>query len=149
MDSRNVAALGAGQQPTTVTAGAGVSVPTTGAPSRYPWQLVGLLWMVAFLNNADRAVIVAVMPQLRTQFQLGATQLALISSVFFWIYAIAAFLSGRLGDSGRRSRIVIAGLAFWSVPRASHRYPPALSCSLPCAAWSHSVSQPTILRRQH
>ena len=115
MDSRNVAALGAGQQPTTVTAGAGVPVPTTAAPSRYPWQLVGLLWMVAFLNNADRAVIVAVMPQLRTQFQLGATQLALISSVFFWIYAIAAFLSGRLGDSGRRSRIVIAGLAFWSV----------------------------------
>jgi MFS family permease len=35
--------------------------------------------------------------------------------VFFWIYAIAAFLSGRLGDTGRRSRIVIAGLAFWSI----------------------------------
>ena len=60
MDRRDVAALGAGQQPTTVTAGAGVPVPTTAAPSRYPWQLVGLLWMVAFLNNADRAVIVAV-----------------------------------------------------------------------------------------
>ncbi|MDB6160976.1 MAG: transporter [Gammaproteobacteria bacterium] len=116
MDSGDVAALGAGRQPDTVTsANASVSIPTAAAPSRYPWQLVGLLWMVAFLNNADRAVIVAVMPQLRTEFQLTATQLALISSVFFWIYAIAAFLSGRLGDTGRRSRIVIAGLAFWSI----------------------------------
>ena len=62
MDSRDVAALGAGQRPATVIAGASVSIPTDAAPSRYPWQLVGLLWMVAFLNNADRAVIVAVMP---------------------------------------------------------------------------------------
>ena len=67
----------------------------------YPWQLVGLLWMVAFLNSADRSVIFAVMPQLRSEFQLTDTQLALISSVFFWIYAVAAFLSGRLSDTGR------------------------------------------------
>ncbi|MEA3181216.1 MAG: transporter, family, hexuronate transporter [Gammaproteobacteria bacterium] len=71
--------------------------------------------MVAFLNSADRSVIFAVMPQLRTEFQLTATQLALISSVFFWIYAIAAFLSGRLSDTGRRSRVVVGGLMFWSV----------------------------------
>jgi MFS family permease len=116
VDRCDVAALGAGRPPNAVTsANASVSIPTVAAPSRYPWQLVGLLWMVAFLNNADRAVIVAVMPQLRTEFQLTATQLALISSVFFWIYAIAAFFSGRLGDTGRRSRIVVAGLAFWSI----------------------------------
>jgi len=48
----------------------------------YPWQLIGLLWMVAFLNSADRSVLFAVMPQLRTQFELTDTQLALISSVF-------------------------------------------------------------------
>jgi MFS family permease len=71
--------------------------------------------MVAFLNSADRSVIFAVMPQLRTEFQLTATQLALISSVFFWIYAFAAFLSGRLSDTGRRSRVVAGGLMFWSV----------------------------------
>jgi MFS family permease len=95
-------------------------VATLGARRRfrsvsYPWQLVGLLWMVAFLNSADRSVIFAVMPQLRTEFHLTDTQLALISSVFFWIYAIAAFLSGRLSDKARRSTVVIGGLAFWSV----------------------------------
>ena len=81
----------------------------------YPWQLIGLLWMVAFLNSADRSVLFAVMPQLRTQFELTDTQLALISSVFFWIYAIAAFLFGRLSDTARRSTVVVGGLAFWSV----------------------------------
>jgi MFS family permease len=91
-------------------------LPEPGAKlSRYPWVLIGLLWMVAFLNAADRSIIIAVMPQLRAEFGLTPTQLALISSVFFWIYAFAAFLSGRLGDSARRSRVIIAGLAFWSV----------------------------------
>lgn len=85
------------------------------ATSRYPWILVGLLWLVAFLNSADRTIVIAVMPQLRTEFGLSQTQLALVSSAFFWIYAVAAFLSGRLGDRAPRSRVILYGLAFWSV----------------------------------
>lgn len=90
------------------------------APARhgilsYPWLLIGLLWMVAFLNAADRAILFTVMPQLRQEFGLTDYQLALLNSVFFWIYAVAAFLSGMLGDRVRRSRIVIYGLVFWSL----------------------------------
>lgn len=83
--------------------------------SRYPWFLIGLLWVVSFLNAADRSVIVAVMPSIRDEFQLSPTQLALVPAVFFWFYAGAALFSGRLGDSARRTRIVIYGLAFWSI----------------------------------
>jgi MFS family permease len=86
-----------------------------GSVARYPWLLICMLWMVAFLNAADRSIVIAVMPSLRTEFGLTPTQLALISSVFFWIYAFAAFLSGRLGDSARRSQVIIWGLTFWSV----------------------------------
>src|SRR5688572_16950239 len=81
----------------------------------YPWILIGLLWCVAFLNAADRSILIAVMPQLREQFGLTQTELALLSSVFFWIYAVTAFLAGRLGDSARRTRVIIYGLIFWSV----------------------------------
>jgi MFS family permease len=81
----------------------------------YPWVLIGLLWLVAFLNAADRSILIAVMPQLRTDFGLTATQLALLNSVFFWIYAVTAFLAGRLGDSVRRTRVILYGLIFWSV----------------------------------
>jgi len=83
--------------------------------SNYPWLLIGLLWLVAFLNAADRSILVAVMPQLRSEFGLSATELALLNSVFFWIYAVTAFLAGRLGDSARRTRVIIYGLIFWSV----------------------------------
>ncbi len=85
------------------------------ASPRYPWVLIGLLWMVEFLNAADRSILFTVMPQLKTEFGLTATQLALLNSVFFWIYAVAAFLSGSLGDRSRRSRVIIYGLLFWSV----------------------------------
>jgi sugar phosphate permease len=83
--------------------------------SRYPWLLIGLLWGVAFLISAGRSTLIAVMPQLRDEFALSATQLALINSASFWIYALGAFLFGRLGDGTHRSRLIIGGLAFWGV----------------------------------
>lgn len=92
-----------------------LTATTATATSRYPWILIGLLWVVAFLNSADRTIVIAVMPQLRTEFGLSPTQLALVTSAFFWIYAIAAFLSGRLGDRAPRSRVIFYGLAFWSI----------------------------------
>jgi MFS family permease len=89
--------------------------PKAAAVSRYPWILLALLWSVAFLNSADRTILIAVMPQIRAQFGLSPTQLALISSSFFWIYAIAAFFSGRMGDRASRSKVILYGLVFWSV----------------------------------
>lgn len=83
--------------------------------SDYPWILIGLLWLVAFLNAADRSILIAVMPSIKAEFGLDNTQLALLNSLFFWIYAVCAFLSGRMGDSMRRSRIIIYGLIFWSM----------------------------------
>ena len=83
--------------------------------SNYPWLLIGMLWMVAFLNASDRSILVAVMPQLRQEFGLTPEQLALINSTFFWVYAVAAFVFGRLGDGTRRSWVIMGGLAFWSV----------------------------------
>ena len=87
------------------------SRPATG---RYPWVLIGILWVVSFLNAADRSLLIAVMPQIRSAFALDAMQLALISSALYWTYAVAAFLFGRLGDTSRRSRVIIGGLVFWS-----------------------------------
>ncbi|MFM5948799.1 MAG: MFS transporter [Novosphingobium sp.] len=92
-----------------------MTASVSAALSRYPWMLIGLLWLVAFLNAADRSIIVAVMPSLRDEFGLSNTSLAVLNSLFFWVYAVAAFVSGRMGDSVRRTRIIIYGLIFWSV----------------------------------
>lgn len=80
-----------------------------------PWTLVALLWTAAFLNSAGRQILITVLPQIRAEFVLSATQLALINSVGFWIYAVCALIFGRLGDATRRSRLIAGGLAFWAV----------------------------------
>lgn len=85
------------------------------AAARYPWVLIGILWIVSFLNAADRSLLIAVMPQIRSAFALDPMQLALINSALYWTYAVAAFLFGRLGDTSRRSRVIIGGLVFWSI----------------------------------
>jgi MFS family permease len=79
------------------------------------WTLVALLWTAAFLNSAGRQILITVLPQVREEFGLSATQLALINSVGFWIYAVSALIFGRLGDATHRSRLIAGGLAFWAV----------------------------------
>ncbi|MBS0255147.1 MAG: MFS transporter [Proteobacteria bacterium] len=80
----------------------------------YPWLLVGLLWMVSFLNSADRAIFNAVKPLLRQGFHVTDVQLGAIDTAFFWTYAVCAFLFGRAGDSVRRRHMILFGLTFWS-----------------------------------
>jgi MFS family permease len=84
-------------------------------PRRYPWILIALLWLVAFLNAADRNILIAVLAQLKPEFGLSNSQLALLGSVFFWVYAVGAFVAGRIGDSVRRTRVILYGLIFWSL----------------------------------
>ena len=44
--------------------------PSAAIRPRYPWVLIGLLWVVAFLNAADRNILVAVLPDLEREFGL-------------------------------------------------------------------------------
>ena len=81
----------------------------------YPWLLVGLLWMVSFLNSADRAIFNAVKPLLSQGFHVSDVQLGAIDTAFFWTYAVCAFLFGRAGDSVRRRNMILFGLTFWSI----------------------------------
>lgn len=85
------------------------------ASAHYPWILIGLLWMVSFLNSADRAILNAVKPLLRDTFAITDIQLGVVDTVFFWTYAVCAFLFGRIGDSVRRRNMVLFGLLFWSM----------------------------------
>jgi MFS family permease len=87
--------------------------------NRYPWLLIGLLWLVAFLNSADRNILIAVLAELKPEFGLTNSQLALLGSVFFWVYAVGAFVAGRIGDSVRRTRVILYGLIFWSLATGS------------------------------
>ncbi|MBW8812276.1 MAG: MFS transporter [Caulobacterales bacterium] len=86
-----------------------------GSVGNYAWMAVGLLWICAFLNSSDRSLIVGVMPAIREEFHLSNTQLALPTTIFFWVYAGAVFLTSRFGDKLARSQVITWGLVFWSL----------------------------------
>jgi len=80
----------------------------------YPWVVVGLFWFVFFLNQADRQVIFSVFPLVKAEMRLTDTELGVIGSAFFWVYAVLVPVAGGLGDIFSPKWIVIGSLAVWS-----------------------------------
>ena len=66
----------------------------------HPWVLVAFLWVVALLNYIDRQVIFSVFPLVGAELNLSNSQLGLLSSSFFWVYAILSPFAGFLADRG-------------------------------------------------
>jgi MFS family permease len=73
-----------------------------------------MLWVVGFLNYADRQAIFSVFPLLETRLHLSLTELGLIGSSFAWAYGLAAPFAGYAVDRIRRTTAILAGLQFWS-----------------------------------
>jgi MFS family permease len=82
---------------------------------RYKWELVGLLWLAYFFNQADRAIYNVVLPQLKTELGLSDIQAGLVASIFLWTYAVFVPIAGWLGDVFHRKSIIFWSLLFWSV----------------------------------
>jgi predicted MFS family arabinose efflux permease len=90
------------------------------SPSRqleesYKWQVVALLWLVFFLNQAARQALFSVFPLMQRELGLNDTQLGLLGSSFHWVYAVLVPVAGLLGDSTNRKRLILLALLVWSV----------------------------------
>jgi MFS family permease len=102
-----------------------IPAPPTRRAAR--WALA-ILTLINLLNYIDRYVVPAVFESLRAStLQLSDTQLGLLMSGFLVVYTFTAPLFGRLGDIGRRPRVLAAGVALWSAATA-----------LAGAAWSYA-----------
>ncbi len=73
-----------------------------------------MLWLICFLNYADRTAISAVLPVLKKEYGFSATELGFISSVFGLVYALTAPFAGPVADRYSRKFIILGGLAIWS-----------------------------------
>jgi MFS family permease len=73
-----------------------------------------MLWVVGFLNYADRQAIFSVFPVLQSRLHLDLGQLGLIGSSFAWAYGLAAPFAGYVVDRARRKIAIVGGLEFWS-----------------------------------
>jgi len=79
------------------------------------WSVLFLLWLVCFLNYADRQLISSLFPLLEHDFGFSKAQLGLIGSSFMWVYALSSPLAGFAGDRLSRKGLILGGCLLWSV----------------------------------
>jgi MFS transporter, Spinster family, sphingosine-1-phosphate transporter len=88
----------------------------TKPPSQfYKWELVILLWLAFFFNQADRQIFNVVLPLIKAELHFSDAQLGLVASVLIWTYGLLVPVAGFAGDLFDKKKIIIFSLLFWSV----------------------------------
>ncbi|MNJ98273.1 putative glucarate transporter [compost metagenome] len=80
----------------------------------FNWELIVLLWLVFFFNQADRQVFNVILPQIKTDLKLTDAELGMIASVFIWAIGLCVPLSGYVGDVFSKKKVIIFSLLLWS-----------------------------------
>lgn len=91
---------------------------------RYPWILVGLLWVVALLNYMDRQMLSTMKPSMQIDIHelQSAANFGYLMAIFLWVYGIMSPLSGIIADKVNRKWLIIFSLFIWSAVTFSMGY---------------------------
>lgn len=82
---------------------------------QYKWEVLALLWIAFFLNQADRQVFNVVLPLIKADLQLSDLQIGSIATAFNLVYALLVPLAGYVGDIFSKKWIVALSILFWSI----------------------------------
>lgn len=85
----------------------------------YKWELLCLLWIAFFLNQADRQIFSVVLPLIKADLKLSDPELGLIASSLVWTYGFLVPVAGFIGDRFSRRNIIGCSLLFWSIATLS------------------------------
>jgi ACS family D-galactonate transporter-like MFS transporter len=82
----------------------------------YPWVVVALLWVVAFLNYLDRQMLATMKQSMMVNFEElnNAANFGRLMAVFLWIYALMSPISGIIADRINRKWLIVGSLFVWS-----------------------------------
>lgn len=83
---------------------------------KYPWLVVGLLWVVALLNYMDRQMLSTMRPSMQVdiaELQLAAN-FGYLMAIFLWIYGFMSPVSGIIADRVNRKWLIVVSLFVWS-----------------------------------
>src|SRR5262245_13218373 len=82
-------------------------------------RLIAVLALGVLLNYVDRANLATAAPLLQAELSLSASQLGLLLSTFFWVYAPAQILAGWLVHRYDLRWVMVAGLGLWGLATAA------------------------------
>jgi MFS family permease len=80
----------------------------------YKWEVLVLLWLAYFLNQADRQVFNVVMPLVKAELKLTDVQIGTIATIFNLVYALFVPVAGYIGDIYSRKWVITLSVLFWS-----------------------------------
>jgi len=87
--------------------------------ARYRARFIGILFLVCFLNLADRTVFSVVAPMIRVELKLSDTQIGMLQGLAFaLLYGGLGVPVGWLAERYSRVRIIALATAFWSAATA-------------------------------
>lgn len=81
----------------------------------YKWEVLGLLWLAFFLNQADRQVFNVVLPLIQDDLKLTDVEMGMIASAFILTLALCVPFAGIVGDLFSRKWITTLTVIFWSI----------------------------------
>lgn len=98
----------------------GLAPTDEGYPSTaYGWYVVGVLTLAYVFSFLDRQILSLLVEPMKADLNLNDTQISLLQGLAFAVCnALAGLPLGRLVDTQRRTTLVAAGIAFWSVATA-------------------------------
>ena len=80
----------------------------------YKWELIVLLWLAFFFNQADRQIFNVVLPAIRTELNLADSDMGMIASILILVYGILVPVAGFIGDRTNKKYVLMISLFIWS-----------------------------------
>ncbi len=80
----------------------------------YKWELIVLLWLAFFFNQADRQIFNVVLPAVRADLHLADADMGIVASVLILVYGILVPVAGFIGDRTNKKYVLMLSLLIWS-----------------------------------
>lgn len=80
----------------------------------YKWELIILLWLAFFFNQADRQIFNVVMPAIKKDINLLDSDMGMIASILILVYGVLVPIAGYMGDRINKKYILTISLLIWS-----------------------------------
>ncbi|WP_337185290.1 MFS transporter [Phenylobacterium sp.] len=93
--------------------------PGAAQPGGYAWYVVAILLVAYTLSFIDRMILSLLVGPIRADLGISDTQMSLLMGFAFAVfYSVLGVPLGWMADRGSRKRLIVAGIAAWSVMTA-------------------------------
>ena len=83
--------------------------------SWYKWEILGLLWVAFFLNQADRQIYNTLLGDISQSLQMSSEQAGFVATLFSLVLAFSVPVFGFLADNISKKKIIVFAILLWSI----------------------------------